>query len=296
LSEDTLSKAELHENPLVPNKKLRQMYIAMAEARAFDEHLALIQKKIKPRRRLASTRGQEACRVSTAIDLVPGDLVSDSQVGVVMSLLAGTKVSSLLQRVATLNAGTKEKVTPTKTGALERQLPWVEDTGDRLRMAIGAAQAFKTLNRGSVVIAYVRRDALAKREWRPILELASKLDLPIIFVVLPGASKKNDDLANLIQKARSWGMPGIPVEASDAVAIYRVAQESLGRVRADGGPVLIECRVHPKLPNGEKPETDPLLQMKSFLLSRKVVTEAWLNHAADGLRRRLGASEGSTRT
>ena len=60
---------------------------------------------MKERRRLDSTRGQEACRVSTAIDLGPGDLVSDSQVGVVMDLLAGAKVDSLLKRVAELAFG-----------------------------------------------------------------------------------------------------------------------------------------------------------------------------------------------
>ncbi len=84
-----MSETGQHENPLVPNKKLRQMYVAMAEARVLDEHIVRLQKGVKGRRRLDSTRGQEACRVSTAIDLVAGDLVSDSQVGVVMDLLAG---------------------------------------------------------------------------------------------------------------------------------------------------------------------------------------------------------------
>src|ERR1700732_5229499 len=94
-----LSETEMHENPLVPNTKLRQMYMAMAEARVLDEHIAKSQKTVKGRR-LESTRGQEACRVSMAIDLGPGDLVSDSQVGVVMDLIAGAKASSLLKRLA----------------------------------------------------------------------------------------------------------------------------------------------------------------------------------------------------
>ncbi len=34
--EDRLGEAEFHENPLVPNKKLRQMYVAMAEMRPLD--------------------------------------------------------------------------------------------------------------------------------------------------------------------------------------------------------------------------------------------------------------------
>ena len=34
-----------HENPLVPNKKLRQMYVAMAEARVLDEHIVQVTEK-----------------------------------------------------------------------------------------------------------------------------------------------------------------------------------------------------------------------------------------------------------
>src|SRR3982074_2477048 len=104
----------MYENPLVPNAKLRQMFVAMAEARVLDEHVAEGQglahgskggNGLKGRKRLDSIRGEEACRVSTAIDLGPGDLVSDSQVGVVMDLLAGTVVRSLLKHVAELGAG-----------------------------------------------------------------------------------------------------------------------------------------------------------------------------------------------
>ena len=59
-----------------------------------DDHIARLQESAKGGARLDSTRGQEACRISTAIDLDPGDLVSDSQVGVVMERLAGREARS----------------------------------------------------------------------------------------------------------------------------------------------------------------------------------------------------------
>jgi acetoin:2,6-dichlorophenolindophenol oxidoreductase subunit alpha len=286
--ETALSEAGLHENPLVPNKKLRQMYTAMAEARALDEHIARMQKGVKGRRRMGSTHGQEACRVSIAIDLVAGDLVSDSQAGVVMDLLSGAKIDSLLRRVAEFNSGKVDGVTLARDGASARQLPWIEDGGNRLRMAMGAALSFKTLKRENVVIVYVRRGELAKWQWRQVLELASELDLPMIFVVLPGVvDKKKDTTTNLSSRARSWGLPGIPVDASDAVALYRVAQESLGRTRMGGGPVLIECLAYPTEGIKDDSPGDPLLRMRDFLLERKVGTKAWLQNTGDSLRRRL---------
>jgi TPP-dependent pyruvate/acetoin dehydrogenase alpha subunit len=290
--EAALTEAGPHENPLVPNKKLRQMYAAMAEARALDEHIARLQKGVKARQRLESTRGQEACRVSTAIDLVPGDLVSDSQVGVVMDLLSGAKIDSLLRHVAEFNSGKINGAKSTRDGASERQLPWIEDGGDRLRMAMGAALSFKTLKRENVVVAYVRRGELAKWQWQQVLELTSKLDLPMIFVVLPGAvEKKKNATANLISRARSWGLPGIPVDASDAVALYRVAQESLGRTRMGGGPVLIECIAYKTEGTKDDSPGDPLLLMKDFLLGRKVCTQSWLQNTGDSLRKRLSSAK-----
>jgi acetoin:2,6-dichlorophenolindophenol oxidoreductase subunit alpha len=283
----------MYENPLVPNAKLRQMYVAMAEARALDEHVAGLQKRVrslkgpKRRRRLDSIRGQEACRVSTAIDLGPGDLVSDSQVGVVMDLLAGTKVSSLLKLVAELHAGKNTK----GAKASERLLPWIDDAGERLRMAMGAALSFKTLGRANVVVTYVRHGEVDKGVWRKVLELAAKLELPVIFVVLPAAKgRKRDGMTNLSATTARWGVPGIPVDAGDAVALYRVAQESLGRTRGGDGPVLIECVAYRTEGSRGGAPSDPLVQMKEFLLGRKVGTKAWLERAGERLRRRIGAT------
>ncbi len=149
-----MSKTELHENPLVPNKKMRQMYTAMAEARVLDDYIVKLQRTAKGRPRLDSTRGQEALRVSTTIDLEPGDLVSDSQRGVVMELLLGEKVNSLLQRADQLCSGKKVKETK-MAWASGRLLPWIDDAGERLRLAMGAALSFKALGRRNVVIAYV---------------------------------------------------------------------------------------------------------------------------------------------
>jgi len=299
--EGWLSETGMYENPLVPNAKLRQMYVAMAEARVLDEHVAELQRRVKSvkgakgRRRLDSRldskldsiRGQEACRVSTAIDLGPGDLVSDSQAGVVMDLLAGAKVSSLLKRVAELHSG--KKVRRTKTS--ERLLPWIDDTGERLRMAMGAALAFKTLGRPNVVVAYVRHGDVGKGVWRKVLELAGKLELPVIFVVLPAMKgERRDGVTNLSAKTARWGVPGIPVDAGDAVALYRVAQESLGRTRGGDGPVLIECVAYSVEGLGGGAPGDPLVQMKEFLLGRRVCTKAWLERAGERLRRRIAAA------
>ena len=254
-----LSETKPFENPLIPNKKLRQLFVAMVEMRALDEHVAKVQRGVKARRRMVSTRGEEACRVSIGIELVAGDLVSDAAVSVGMGLSG-------------------------------RQLPWIEDVTDRLRMALGGALAFKTLKQANVVAAFVREGDVSNGVWRRVLGLASKFELPMIFVVLPrgrGKKAKRREAGDLSGLARRCGVPGIPVDASDAVALYRVAQESLGRMRGGDGPVLVECVTFAAKGGGV---VDPLVQMREFLLGRKVCSEAWLDRAADAMARQLAAA------
>jgi TPP-dependent pyruvate/acetoin dehydrogenase alpha subunit len=285
-----LSEPGPQENPLIPNKKLRQMFVAMTEMKMLDEHIAELQRKHKARRRLDSTAGQEACRVSTAIDLEPGDLVSDAHAGVAMELLAGARVDSLLRHVVELASGTKKKGAAFDGDGVARQLPWMEDVDDQLRMAIGVALAFKTMKKANIVVAYVRHGEASNGLWREVLPLASRLELPIIFVVLPegsGKKKSRSGASPLIVKARSCGVPGIPVDAADAVALYRVAQESLGRTRSGDGPVLVECVTYRLKKERKTSLVDPVAQMKSFLMGRKICTEAWLDNAGDSLQLRI---------
>jgi TPP-dependent pyruvate/acetoin dehydrogenase alpha subunit len=141
------------------------------------------------------------------------------------------------------------------------------------------------------VVAYVRHGEVGKGVWRKVLELAGRLELPVIFVVLPAVTgEKRDGMTNLSAKKARWGVPGIPVDAGDAVALYRVAQESLGRTRGGDGPVLIECVAYGIGGSGRGAAGDPLVQMKDFLLGRKVCSKAWLERAGDRLRRRIRAA------
>jgi TPP-dependent pyruvate/acetoin dehydrogenase alpha subunit len=85
-------------------------------------------------------------------------------------------------------------------------------------------------------------------------------------------------------------VPGIPVDAGDAVALYRVAQESLGRTRGGDGPVLIECVAYPMEGSRGGAPADPLVQLEKFLLDRKVCSKAWLERAGNEMRRRIAAA------
>lgn len=277
-----MSKTKPHENPLVPNKKLRKIYELMTEARALDEFVTRAAAKTKAQ--LKSTRGEEACRVSTAINLTAGDLISDSNEGIVMDLIAGRSVSVLLRRLDALASGERPRHSRLRqTGAV--QLTWTNDAITRLTMALGAAASIKAARQPNLVVAYAHGRDLTVPQWRRMLSSAAELELPIIFVVLPEPRATGPNLCTL---ARRLGLPGFPVDAGDAVALYRVAQESIGRARGDASPVLIECIAQGR----QTTQDDPITQMQSFLLSRSIAGKAWLHRTGraygkqleDGLR------------
>ena len=281
-----MREAKLHENPLVPNKKLRQMYMAMLGARALDERFGGLKAGGKSRSKLRSIRGEEACRIGTAIDLASADLISDPQAGIVMDLPAGADTDSLLRGMKKKSAGRKHVA---EEGG--KQLPWVKDASERLRLAMGVALSFKILKHANAVLAYIHQGEVGNGQWRRILRTASKLDLPIFFIVLPAitAKKKKNQPSHLSARARTSEVPGILVDANDVVAVYRVTQEALGRIRGGGGPVLLECEAY-KLEGGPiLAPLDPVLQMKNLLLSRKLATKAWLDASEDRIKRRVAA-------
>jgi TPP-dependent pyruvate/acetoin dehydrogenase alpha subunit len=285
-----LSETAPHENPLVPNKKLRQIYTAMAQARLLEEHIARLQRKTKPRLHLASTFGQEACRVATATELKQGDLLSDAHISATMDLLFGAPLTPLLRNITAVISGaqTRDRLS-TNPAIASRQLPWIEGAEHRLNMAMGAALALKTQKQNNIVLAYACQEELPKRAWKQVLTLSAHLNLPIIFVLLPQADGKGE-ATTICKDARTAGLPGIPVDANDAVALYRVSQESLGRSRGGDGPVLIECISCEAVGQRKNRMNDPILHMKNFLTGRNICTEDWASHTGEAFLKRLHAA------
>ena len=151
-------------------------------------------------------------------------------------------------------------------------MPLIAGGVERLYAAVGAASMLKSGKDKRVVLAFFERHEVEKAAWLAGLRLAA--ELPLMVVVLPrwkGAESEMD----LCREARTVEVPGIPVDGSDAVALYRVAQESLGRAREDGGGALIEA-VRFALPKGKGDSVDAVGGLGDFLLRRGIASEAWM--------------------
>jgi hypothetical protein len=66
-------------------------------------------------------------------------------------------------------------------------------------------------------------------------------------------------------------IPVIRVDGSDAVAVYRVAHESIRRAREGGGPTIMECAEWPE----ENGSLDPLEKLEQYLIDKKIFRADW---------------------
>jgi TPP-dependent pyruvate/acetoin dehydrogenase alpha subunit len=171
--------------------------------------------------------------------------------------------------------------------------------GTQLSVATDVARANKQKKKGNLVVAFADKATAALGCWHDALALAAKKSLPIIFVVEDNpwadlaSSAVSEDSA---EKARNYDFPVIAVDANDVVAVYRVAYESVERVRQGGGPVLVEAKPY-RLSNPTKrhvatwsKERDPLAHMQRYLKAKGLFTSRWKDQVVQEFSQKLDAA------
>ncbi len=265
---------KVFENPLLPHAKLTAMYASMLECRLLDRRAASLSRN-RARRPFA---GREASLIAVMHNLLPQDWVSVGGSDPVMQLLRGAAPQKLWQCLRE-----RKPVEDLGNGVL----PGVEDVTARLAMAAGVAVACKT--KEAVVVVYLDA-AEARADWTGIFATAARLDLPIIFICQEDtrattATKKlrDADWKRLGATSKRSGMTVIPVDGQDLIALYRVAQESIGRARMGLGPTVIwgmQWELEPQ-------HTGPLRELERYLTARRLFTQAAKRRIAASFAKKL---------
>lgn len=128
-----------------------------------------------------------------------------------------------------------------------------------LSAAAGDALRHKLEKSGNVAVVFAggKYDACL----REAFAIAASQSLPVVYVLESGAS-----LAEVCGR-----IPLIRVDGNDAVAVYRVAHESIARAREGGGPTIIECAAWTLEPD----LSDPLERLERYLADRSLFQNDW---------------------
>ena len=227
------------------------MYRALVETRSLG---------LKLGRGLRLPHRLEACWAGTAIDLRPDDLTSSGN---------GETLNDYIRGVGRREGGTAVTIAAVRNLLASKVKPFAGTSADRLLCTLGAAIAFKGANARQVAMAYVSARDLSSADWKRLVAAAGRADLPLILVVTPSKNAERPIVP---------GIPVIPVDAGDAVALYRVAQESIVRARGEDGMVAIEC-----VATG----ADPVTMLGRQLVSKGIATERWVEGVEKHFRRTL---------
>ena len=113
-------------------------------------------------------------------------------------------------------------------------------------VATGMAFAAKYRDEDRVCLALCGDGSTSRADFHEALTLASVLKLPNIFVIennqyaysTPLRMTSNSE--TLSAKAVAYGIPGVTVDGTDALAVHDAVAEAVARARAGDGPSIVE--------------------------------------------------------
>jgi TPP-dependent pyruvate/acetoin dehydrogenase alpha subunit len=133
-----------------------------------------------------------------------------------------------------------------------------------------------------VAAAFIHSVSDPLTQWRKAILTAGTKKLPIIFVHYSDPIGVPSSSPAAKPEALVHGVPSIAVDASDPVAVYRVAYEAITRARQLRGATLLECVVEskPAPPSkykdslADRPPTDSVAAIERYLRSKQIDPEA----------------------
>jgi TPP-dependent pyruvate/acetoin dehydrogenase alpha subunit len=235
----------LSENPLLPHRKLRELHALMLRCRELE-------RKQKSRSVL-----REAMLAATSIHLLPGDLLS-----------GGPEDMTAVQ------------LAPAPNKQSHHSLVAPASLAERLPLCAAAARGLQASSDG-VVLAFLR---VGDQEpgWQDALEWAQKSQLPLLLACTDATDGKEPrsrkrtaaplTFSSISRLAKRIKLPVLTMDGEDAVAVYRVMQESLIRARFGGGPAVLWGVLTPAVGGSSKLQRSkqPIARLESYLSARKI--------------------------
>jgi TPP-dependent pyruvate/acetoin dehydrogenase alpha subunit len=287
------------------DRKLKRLYSVMLHCRMMSERA----QQLRGRSRFASlydcSPGREAILAGSLGHLSPEDCVVSSHRDIVCHFVKGAPLQLVFEQLRRRSRPLHNTNTTRKPGAHFAQFSGnviapilVPDSSAPINMGTGMALAFKLQKRPLVTMAFSADDMYAQAPWHESLRFAALHKLPVIHILhyraMTAEGKTKPAVEDLAATALSYEMPPITVDASDAVAIYRVTFEAIRRAREGHGPTLIVCQpcrwdesgASSKRRMNSTPH-DPLLFMEYYLRQKKLWSDEWRETQAKNFRREL---------
>jgi len=225
-----------------------QLYRYMLMMRASEERALALYRQGKVPGSFYDGRGQEAISVGSSFVLAPGDraciLHRDLGAHFVRGVTPDRYLANYMGRAGGVTGG--------KEGNMHFGDPRLGCVGmvsmlpDMALVATGIALAFKMRSEPRIAMTYFGEGSTANGQWHEAMNFAGVHELPVVFVLennkfAYSTPNELEFAVDPIERAASYGLPGIAVDGNDVEAVFHAAREAAERARAGAGPSLIGC-------------------------------------------------------
>lgn len=289
-------KQPLNLNSGLASKDFLKLYYFMRLTRAFEDTVLRLYQQGKIVGGAYSGYGNEATAVGSAFALEKEDYLFPMHRDLGAHFVKGQSVRSLmLQHLARGNSLTRGRDgTGHYTDPALRIYGNISHLGAMVPVATGVALAIKLQKKKSVVMTYIGDGGSNVGEVHEALAMASVMQLPLILIIENNQYAYSTPIAKqslverLSDRAIGYGIPGMTVDGTDILEVYRTCKQSVERARKGGGPTIIESmtmRMHghaahdtawyvPKNLLDKWKKKDPIVRFERLLMVENILTVA----------------------
>lgn len=257
------------EAPHVSSEKLLQLFEVMFRIRRFEEKATELFKKGVIKGTAHSYAGQEAIAAGTCANLNKDDYIGSYHRGHGHCIAKGARVDRMMAELMGKSTGYCGGLGGSMHIAdLELNILGANGiVGATMPLGAGAALASKLRMTTQVTVAFFGDGGANQGVFHEALNLAAVWKLPMIFVcennqyALNTAFHQTTSVPQIADRASAYGVPGKTIDGNDAVEVFHVVGEAIGRARGGEGPSLIEAMTwrwgpHSMRANLREPRTD----------------------------------------
>ncbi|MBS1271832.1 MAG: Acetoin:2,6-dichlorophenolindophenol oxidoreductase subunit alpha [Candidatus Marinimicrobia bacterium] len=226
------------------------LYYYMQLTRTFEMRLASFYRQGKMVGGVYLGTGNEATSVGATYTLEDRDILAPTHRDIGAHFVKGESLRAMaLQLLGRAEGPTGGKDNGLHQGNKEiNTLGMISHLGAMISVAAGAALASKIKKSGQVAIHFIGDGTSSIGDFHEGLNFASVMELPVVYIIennqyaysTPNSKQYACDW--IAQRAHGFDMPGIVVDGTDVVEMYRVTKWAVERARRGEGPALIESQ------------------------------------------------------
>jgi len=184
--------------------------------------------------------GQEACQVGSTLALRQQDFILPTYRDYGAMMVHGVPMHHILLY---WNGRAEGCVIPENVNVFPMAIP----IATQLPHAVGIAWAAKMQGLDQIALGYFGDGASSEGDFHEAMNFAAVFKIPVVFFcennqyAISVPLSRQTATASIAEKASAYGLPGVQVDGSDALAVYRTVKRAIDRAVAGDGATLIEA-------------------------------------------------------